>query len=394
MASFDYVCNCGDERKESDGPCAKCAMLPNAHGIGPDVGSGPNGNYQPAEGVGGIYEIRGHRFLKSQQICVLCGCTPGEEDAAAVCPGEPLIPASAAMLEALGIKRVFIGEPGTPRHKSIILVPPSLAARTTTQDQTKPDNAPAPDPAAIQFKLGDDVLRALTLYRSHKSVRASKITDFTHPTRLSDQGRICFAWGQIKVPDWWLRRHRPAVGGYFVAYEDGYTSYSPEKPFEEGYTRIDLETPNPLGDAVKAAWGLIANASGGDWSKQSPEWVQAAERWRDKYLPAMSRAHVEWSAAVRQEAAHQNVQKYGSNSAHNQQAATVPATSPEALRNRYSYHAPKGDQAQRYEAIRAACLKLSLDIVAMTPGSPEQSRALNALDQVMFLANAAIARRE
>lgn len=34
---------------------------------------------------------------------------------------------------------------------------------------------------------------------------------------------------------------------------------------------------------LDAAWGLIANASGGDWSKQSPEWVAAAERWRDGY---------------------------------------------------------------------------------------------------------------
>ncbi len=31
------------------------------------------------------------------------------------------------------------------------------------------------------------------------------------------------------------------------------------------------------------AWGLIANAYGGDWTLASPEWREAAERWRDNY---------------------------------------------------------------------------------------------------------------
>lgn len=64
------------------------------------------------------------------------------------------------------------------------------------------------------------------------------------------------------------------------------------------------------------------------------------------------------------------------------------------LVNRYSYHAPKGDQAERYAAIRAKCLELAQHIQANTPESPEQSRAFSALDEVMFLANAAIARNE
>jgi len=64
------------------------------------------------------------------------------------------------------------------------------------------------------------------------------------------------------------------------------------------------------------------------------------------------------------------------------------------LENRYHHHAPKGDQAQRYEAIRHACCNLAILIVDKTPCSPEQARALNALDEVMMLANAAIARNE
>ena len=36
-------------------------------------------------------------------------------------------------------------------------------------------------------------------------------------------------------------------------------------------------------DLPEAAWGLIANAWEGDWSKAPPEWREAAERWRDAY---------------------------------------------------------------------------------------------------------------
>jgi len=66
----------------------------------------------------------------------------------------------------------------------------------------------------------------------------------------------------------------------------------------------------------------------------------------------------------------------------------------EQLYNRFSYHAPKGDQAQRYEKIRAVILYTAKLCVDLTPCSPEQALALNALDQAMFLFNAAIARSE
>jgi hypothetical protein len=39
-------------------------------------------------------------------------------------------------------------------------------------------------------------------------------------------------------------------------------------------------------DLIEAAWGLIANAAGGDWNeadKLSPGWKRAAEEWRDAY---------------------------------------------------------------------------------------------------------------
>lgn len=66
----------------------------------------------------------------------------------------------------------------------------------------------------------------------------------------------------------------------------------------------------------------------------------------------------------------------------------------EALANRFTYRAPKGDQASRYETIRGAILKAAELCVELTPCSPEQTRALNALDEAMFLFNAAVARNE
>lgn len=66
----------------------------------------------------------------------------------------------------------------------------------------------------------------------------------------------------------------------------------------------------------------------------------------------------------------------------------------EQLSQRYTYHAPKGDQTSRYETIRASILQIARICVDCSPCSPEQTRALNALDEVMFLFNAAIARNE
>lgn len=37
----------------------------------------------------------------------------------------------------------------------------------------------------------------------------------------------------------WVIKFKPAVGGYYVQYADGYASYSPAEAFEEGYTRME-----------------------------------------------------------------------------------------------------------------------------------------------------------
>ena len=40
-------------------------------------------------------------------------------------------------------------------------------------------------------------------------------------------------------------------------------------------------------DLPDAAWGIIANAGGGNWENETPEWREAAARWRDAYLASL-----------------------------------------------------------------------------------------------------------
>jgi hypothetical protein len=64
------------------------------------------------------------------------------------------------------------------------------------------------------------------------------------------------------------------------------------------------------------------------------------------------------------------------------------------IENNFTYHAPKPGQPQRYEVIRNEAKELAMLIVEETPVSREQSLALTKLEEVVFWANAAIARNE
>ena len=79
----------------------------------------------------------------------------------------------------------------------------------------------------------------LPQYQSHKKVRAAKITGFRLNGNPDMPDLLLGEIGGIVslLPDW-HEKHKPQVGGYYVVYEDGYTSYSPAKAFEDGYSRI------------------------------------------------------------------------------------------------------------------------------------------------------------
>ena len=64
------------------------------------------------------------------------------------------------------------------------------------------------------------------------------------------------------------------------------------------------------------------------------------------------------------------------------------------LTNLFSYHALKGDQAERYEEIRNAALHLVTAIVNNTPQSADQTVAIRKVREAVMTANAAIAVNE
>ena len=67
---------------------------------------------------------------------------------------------------------------------------------------------------------------------------------------------------------------------------------------------------------------------------------------------------------------------------------------PKRFENTYTYHAPKGDQAARYEKLRAKARELAELIEACCPDSREKSLAHTKVDEAAMWANAAIARNE
>lgn len=62
------------------------------------------------------------------------------------------------------------------------------------------------------------------------------------------------------------------------------------------------------------------------------------------------------------------------------------------LENRFTYHAPKEDQPDRYQLIRAQGLTFAQIIDRSVPDSREKSLAITHLEQAVMWANAAIAR--
>jgi hypothetical protein len=66
----------------------------------------------------------------------------------------------------------------------------------------------------------------------------------------------------------------------------------------------------------------------------------------------------------------------------------------EDLQNVFTYHAPFGNQAERYSRMRAAGLTLARTINTECPESREKSLAITAIQQAIQWANAAIAINE
>ena len=52
---------------------------------------------------------------------------------------------------------------------------------------------------------------------------------------------------------------------------------------------VEEATDMPEGELIELAWGVIANAYDGDWTKASEKWRGAAERWRERWHEWRSR---------------------------------------------------------------------------------------------------------
>lgn len=77
----------------------------------------------------------------------------------------------------------------------------------------------------------------LPLYKSHKLVRAAKVVDVITDVNSYDYS-FKLDTGDVVPPPKGKHDANP-VGGYYVEYADGYTSWSPAKAFEEGHTRVE-----------------------------------------------------------------------------------------------------------------------------------------------------------
>lgn len=66
----------------------------------------------------------------------------------------------------------------------------------------------------------------------------------------------------------------------------------------------------------------------------------------------------------------------------------------EEIDNVFQYHAPKGDQTERYETLRGTAKSFALQIEKMCPDSREKSLAMTKLREAVMWANASIAINE
>lgn len=60
----------------------------------------------------------------------------------------------------------------------------------------------------------------------------------------------------------------------------------------------------------------------------------------------------------------------------------------------FTYHPPRGDQAERFERLRTAAREYARLIQSLTPSSPEQTLAIRKVHEASMQANAAIAVNE
>jgi hypothetical protein len=100
----------------------------------------------------------------------------------------------------------------------------------------------------IQNVPDNQVISELPRYKCHKKVWALKIKAIEYDRDMDRaENRDTDGSALITPEDGYMRfrvnrdyvdKHKPEVGGYYVVYEDGYKSFSPEQAFVAGYSLI------------------------------------------------------------------------------------------------------------------------------------------------------------
>jgi len=83
----------------------------------------------------------------------------------------------------------------------------------------------------------------LARWQSYKIVKAGKIIAINKAAHWADLVVESANGEPVKMaaPEGLFSRGEPSSGDYLVIYDDGYTSWSPAKAFEEGYLRLSSE---------------------------------------------------------------------------------------------------------------------------------------------------------
>lgn len=113
---------------------------------------------------------------------------------------------------------------------------------------------------------------ALPRYKGHKTVSALEIAEVRPAEKRHAWESRNYQlvpsdtrFDPIDVTHEWYVKHSPVAGGYFVIYDDGYTSFSPKKAFESGYTLVDTTNaanPEPSAPVAGAAVDPMPVAAG------------------------------------------------------------------------------------------------------------------------------------
>lgn len=91
--------------------------------------------------------------------------------------------------------------------------------------------------------MNDGSSMEMPRYTCYKKVHALKIKEIHDATLVFEKEE----YAPIEVSNEYMTKHAPIVGGYYVVYKGGYTSFSPAEAFEGGYALADdqMEDPTP-----------------------------------------------------------------------------------------------------------------------------------------------------